>query len=307
MSLSSTACRTKATGSDSTATYNYNFRIFSASDLLVTVRNTTTNVESVLVLTTDYTVSGVGLQSGTVALVNAGQAWMDTSGFLAANYIIIVRRVRPLTQLTSIRNQSAYYASVHEDEFDTLVMVDQQQDDQLQRAVLMPESVTSDIFNPMLPTSLVAPPPGAALIINPAGNGWALGSPVVGWKSVTLTYAQLQAAANTKQVTAFSLPAGFILMGAAIKHSIAFAGGAISAVTLDLGTVGTPDLFLTAFDVFQAVADSAFVNAMPFNIQSFAGATDIKLRANSVTAQLNALTQGTVTIYYWYMNLNQGS
>lgn len=307
MSLSSATSRTPATGSDSANVYNYGFRIFASTDLLVTVRNTTTQVESVLVLTTDYTVQGIGLQSGTITLVSAGQLWIDGSGFLAAGYVMVVRRVRPLTQTTSLRNQGTFYASVHEDTFDMLVMVDQQHDDMLQRAVILPETVTSATFNPVLPTSIAAPPAGAVLVINPAGNGWALGSPVVGFKTTTLQYTAFAVSALTDQITAFVLPKGSILMGVALKHSSPFTGGSVSAVTLDLGITGNDSLFLSSFDVFQSVSDTAFKNALISSIQSFANDTNVKIKATSVGGNLNTLTQGVVTIYYWYLNLNQGA
>lgn len=308
MSLSSATSRTKATGSDSTSVYNYNFRIFQSSDLLVTVRNTDTNVETLLVLTTDYTVSGVGQTSGSITLVNAGQAWIDSSnGDLLSNYIIVIRRVRPLQQNTSIRNQGTFYAAVHEDAFDDMVMKLQQLWDYINRAVTLPETLQPSDFNPVLPSNLfINPPAGAVLQINPTQNGFTLGSPLLGWQAVDLAYGAFSIAATSKQVKAFSLPAGCILMGVAMKHSTLFTGSSISAATCDLGTTGDPDKFLSAFDVHQSVADSAFVNATVQNIQSFANATDIFVRANSTGANLSALSQGTVRIYYWYMNLNGG-
>lgn len=306
--LSSVVSRTTATGSDSTATYNYNFRIFANADLLVVVKNTTTLIETTLTLTTDYTVAGVGQASGSISLTNSGQVWMDpATGFLANGYIIMVRRVRPLQQNTSIRNQGTFYAAVHEDEFDNLTMIDQQHWDQISRSVRLPETVLSSVFNPVLPTLLgSSPPPGSVLQVNATANGWAIGSALVGWKAIDLPFSLFQAGALTDQITAFSVPAGCILLGVALKHTVAFAGGSISDVNIDLGLSGQANLFLTQFDVFQAVADSAFTNAMVNYIGSFASATSILINATSVGANLSALTQGSVRVYYWYMNLAGG-
>lgn len=306
--LSSVVSRSTATGNDSTATYNFNYRIFAMTDLLVTVRNTTTQVETKLTLTTDYTVTGVGLQAGSISLVSAGQAWIDGSGFLAAGYLIVIRRVRPLTQNTSIRNQGTFYAAVHEDTFDNLTMEIQQHDDMLQRAVILPETVLSSAFNPVLPLSIVNPPAGAALVVNGAQNGWALGSPIVGFKSVTIPFSNFKTGALTNQFTAFTLPASGILMAVAMKHSVAFSGGSISSLALDLGiSVGNPDNLIKGFDVFQSVSDTAFISALVQTIQSFSNPTNILVKATAVGANLSALTAGSVTIYYWYLNLNQGS
>lgn len=304
--LSSSVSRTTAIGNDGSNVYNYNYRIVAASDLLVTVRNTITNIETTLVLTTDFTVQGIGQVIGTITLVNSGQAWLDqSSGDLNSSYMIVIRRTRPRQQNTSIRNQGAYYASVHENEFDDLVMQIQDLWDYINRAVTLPETAQPSDFNPILPAAngVIGAVPGSVLQVNPAGNGWAFADARLGWLSVDIPYSLFSAAATSQQVNAFTLPPNCILMGVAIKHRAAFTGASITDVTMDLGTAGVPDLFLSAFDVFQSVSDSAFANATVQNIQSFVNPTNIVVRANSSGANLSALSQGCVRVFYWYMNL----
>lgn len=139
MSLSSTTNRNDYVGNGATATYAYGFKVYLSSELRVTVVNTA-GVETRLTINTDYTVTGVGSSSGgNIVLVNASQAWL-TSGFLTTGYGLTVRRVRALTQLADIRNQGEFYPETHEDVFDKMVMNQQQLQDELDRAVRLPET-----------------------------------------------------------------------------------------------------------------------------------------------------------------------
>jgi len=139
MTISSTVNRNDYIGNGSVNTYSYSFKVFLSSELLVTVRNLS-NVETTLSLTTDYTVTGVGdTAGGTIVLVNSSQAWL-TSGNLTTNFRLTIRRVRVLTQLTSIRNQKDFFASTHEDVFDKHIMIDQQVQDSLARSLKLKET-----------------------------------------------------------------------------------------------------------------------------------------------------------------------
>ena len=139
MTISSTNNRNDYTGNGSTADYDYTFRIFSDTDLEVTVLDPDSGAETELTLTTHYTVDGVGDEGGgQISLVDGLFDWIDGSGFLDTDWILTIRRVRPLTQSTDIRNQGDFYPEVHEDAFDHLVMIAQQQDEELGRALKLP-------------------------------------------------------------------------------------------------------------------------------------------------------------------------
>jgi len=142
MSLSSTTNRIDYVGNNSTDTYAYTFRIFAQTDLLVTIRDTD-NVEATQVLTTDYTVTGVGDEGGgNIVLVD---------GNLATSYVLTIRRVRPLTQGADIRNQGDFFPETHEDAFDHFVMIDQQQQDTINRSFRLPETIASSDVDTTLP------------------------------------------------------------------------------------------------------------------------------------------------------------
>lgn len=175
MSLSSAKDRNDYTGLGTLATYVYSFRIFSEDDLTVEVRNTTTGAITTLTITTDYTVSGVGLATGgNVVLVNASQAWL-TAGNLSIGYTLAIRRVVDLVQNTDIRNQGTFYPETHEDALDYLTMVDQQQQDAIDRTVKLPGAIPSTTFDPTLP-STITEHPGATLVVNTAGDGFSMSS-----------------------------------------------------------------------------------------------------------------------------------
>lgn len=150
MTISSTTNRNDYTGTSSLDVYAYTFRILAQSDLLVTVRNTS-DVETTLTINTDYTVSGVGSSGGgNVTLVNGSQAWL-TAGNLTTGYVLTIRRVRPLTQSTDIRNQGTFYPEGHEDAFDHLVMIDQQQQDEIDRSVKISETANPADIDTTIP------------------------------------------------------------------------------------------------------------------------------------------------------------
>jgi hypothetical protein len=142
MSIASTTNRNDYVGNGAVDTYAYGFRIFAKTDLRVTVQDTAEiPVRTTLVVDTDYTVSGVGDDGGgSIALVNSGQSWLDADGDLKSGYALTIRRVRPLKQETDIRNQGDFYPEAHEDAFDHLVMIEQQQQDELDRCLRLPET-----------------------------------------------------------------------------------------------------------------------------------------------------------------------
>jgi hypothetical protein len=137
--------RNDYTGNGATDTYSYTFKIFAEGDLLVTQRDAATvPVETTLVLNTDYTVTGVGSASGGTIVLTAGN--------LTSNYLLTIRRVRALTQETDVRNQGDFYPEVHEDAFDHHVMIAQQQQDELNRGLRLPETEAGSAASRTLPT-----------------------------------------------------------------------------------------------------------------------------------------------------------
>ena len=194
MSLSSANKRNDYIGNGAVDTYAYGFRITSASHLRVTVRDAD-DVETTLVLNTHYTVTGVDAAAGgTIVLVNGAFDWIDADGDLESGYSLAIRRVVPLTQETDVRNQGDFFPEVHEDAFDYLTFIDQQQQDEIDRSVKLPESIAAADFSPALPAD-IASQPGAVIIVNADGDGLSLGDTATDVARIfnSATYAALKA------------------------------------------------------------------------------------------------------------------
>lgn len=140
----------------STGPFAYPFRIYGATDLRV-VKRAVSGSETVLTYPAGFSVTGIGESAGTITLTSA----------MAAGETLVIRRVRPVTQLTDLRNQGAYFPASVEDGLDHLVMVDQQQQDEIDRAFRLDES-----FDPSLYDLRVSPgAAGTALGWNAAATG----------------------------------------------------------------------------------------------------------------------------------------
>lgn len=150
MTIASVVSRVDYLATGSVDNYSYTFKIFDEGDLLVTIRDTL-DVETTLSLSTDYTVAGVGdAGGGSITLVDMGQSWFSAGG-LVEDYTITIRRVVDIVQETDIRNQGAFFPEVHENQFDKLVMIDQQQQDQIDGSLRLPESINPDDVSTLLP------------------------------------------------------------------------------------------------------------------------------------------------------------
>lgn len=143
MTVESTTRRNDYTGNGATATYNFSFRIFAETDLLVTTKDTL-GFQTTLAYPTDYSVTGIGLYSGGSITLTAGN--------LANNYKITIRRKVPLTQLSSIRNQGGYFPDVVENALDRLDMIALAHQDEIDRAIKLPETeaATNSLYLPTL-------------------------------------------------------------------------------------------------------------------------------------------------------------
>ena len=126
-------------GTGAVSVYAYSFRILAEEDITVTQRDTL-DVETTLTLNVDYTVDGVGIATGGNITLLAGN--------LASGYALTIRRTRAFTQLTDIRNQGAFYPEVIEDALDDITMKAQTLKEQVDRAVILPETSTASNILP---------------------------------------------------------------------------------------------------------------------------------------------------------------
>lgn len=141
MTVASATSRNDYVGNGATATYSYTSRVFAAADLRVT-KVDLAGVETTLVYLTDYTVTGVGsFSGGTITLL---------AGNLTSGHGLTIRFRSTLTQQTDIRNQSGFFPEVIEDALDRLTKLDQQQQDEVDRSIKLPETETGTMTIPTL-------------------------------------------------------------------------------------------------------------------------------------------------------------
>lgn len=124
MTIASTTSRWAYTANGTSTNFSYTGKIFASTELVVHLVDTA-GTETLQTLGVDYTVSGVGNNSGGSVVFSAAPT---------AGYRVIIRRIVNLTQPTSFRNQGAFFPELHEDSFDRLVMMIQQVNDLAQRA-----------------------------------------------------------------------------------------------------------------------------------------------------------------------------
>ena len=140
MTVSTTANKITYDGSGSTGPFTFTFRFFNNSEIYVV--KTVNEVDSTLTETTDYTLTGSGSYAGgSVTLVTA----------LATGESITIYRTLSIQQLTDLRNQGAFYAETHEEVFDRLTMVDQQQKERIDACMRLPVSVDSSLYDLNIP------------------------------------------------------------------------------------------------------------------------------------------------------------
>lgn len=118
-------------GNDVTDTFPYTFKILADSELIVYETDDASGAVSTKVLTTDYTVSGVGENGGNVVRVG---------GALPTGKTWYVRSAKLAKQLTSFASQGNFSPIIHEDAFDLITYLLQQHEDLINRTFRIADS-----------------------------------------------------------------------------------------------------------------------------------------------------------------------
>lgn len=124
-------------GNSVTTAFPFTFKVFEAADLLV-VQADANGVETVLTLTTDYTVSLNSNQNsnpgGTVTLVTA----------LPTGETMVITSELDLLQSVDLTNQGGFYPRVINDALDRLTIISQQLQEQVDRSAKLPITSSDD-------------------------------------------------------------------------------------------------------------------------------------------------------------------
>lgn len=143
--------RVDYTGTGTTGPFTVPFPFFDTSHLTVIQTDALFNQTTL----TGWTATGAGGPSGAVTLAVA----------CPVGSTLTIMRIVPLTQITSIKNQEAFYPEVHEQEMDLLAMADQQLDEAMDRTLRLPAGLSG------VDMTLPKPDPGHSLVWNAAGDG----------------------------------------------------------------------------------------------------------------------------------------
>jgi hypothetical protein len=139
-----------------TTAYTYPFEILEDDDLLV-IATTSSGVESTLVLNTDYTVAGEGTSTGGTLTLTAGSK-------CPSGYTLTMLRNVELQQQTDYVDGASFSAESLENAIDKQTLIQQQQQEQLNRALKVEKSST-------LTDLKVIPQGGKVIGFDAAGTG----------------------------------------------------------------------------------------------------------------------------------------
>jgi hypothetical protein len=133
----------------------------------------------------------------------------------------------------------------------------------------------------------------------------AVGANYPGWVKVTKTFTDFAAASQNNTVTVYTLPARGVIHACLIKHTAAFTGGALTAYNLTAVQGGTTYFGGSgAYTLFQAPANVGQGKLQPFaqtgygSLEDFGATKAITASVQSIGANLNAATAGSVNIYF---------
>jgi hypothetical protein len=136
MTISTTASRISYTGNGSTDEFSFPYPVLATTDLVVIETIIATGVETVQVITTDYTVALVG--GGATATVTAVTAPASTVTWT-------IYRDPAQTQGTDFTDNDPLPAASIEDALDRLTMIEQRSRSLVDRSLKQPEGDTADI------------------------------------------------------------------------------------------------------------------------------------------------------------------
>ena len=132
MTVSSAKTVKSHSGNGSQTEFPYDFKIFAAGDLTVIVRSST-GTETVKSLTSDYSVTNVGVVTGGDVVFTSAPASGET---------VVIRRDMDLFQETDYTPNDPFPASSHEDALDRLTFISQQQQEELDRSIKLSRTNT---------------------------------------------------------------------------------------------------------------------------------------------------------------------
>ncbi|QDP64286.1 MAG: putative tail fiber protein [Prokaryotic dsDNA virus sp.] len=134
MTISTTNIKNSYAGNSNTSVFQYTFKILANTELQVIIR-ASSGTETVKILTTHYTVSGVGNASG-------GNVTFTSGNIPATGETVVIRRVTAQTQNLDLVENDPFSAETVESAFDKLTSINQELQEQLDRSIKVSRTAT---------------------------------------------------------------------------------------------------------------------------------------------------------------------
>jgi len=131
------------------------------------------------------------------------------------------------------------------------------------------------------------------------GTGIIFPVTIPAWTKYTVAYSALATAGLTNDIELFSLPAGGIIHGIKVKHSVLFSGPSITDYKISIGITGNLTKYTPAFDVDTAVTATNYQLSSTLQGESHTATTSVRISAVSTGANLSAANQGLVDVWVY--------
>lgn len=280
-------------GNGSTTAFPFSFKVFAASDLVVTRANTS-DVESTLTVGTDYTVSLNANQNtnpgGTVTLTSA----------LATNFKLVLTSAVPNLQPVDITNNGGFYPKVINDALDRVTILAQQIALDASRGIKVPltssltgEELTEQLFDARDEAEAAA---SAAASSQTAAAGSATGA--AGSASTATTKASEASTSATSAASSATAASGSataaagsaVTAGNSATTATTKAGEAASSAT---GAAGSASTATTQAGVATTKAGEATTAAAAAAGSQTAAASSASSAGTSATNSANSATSAS--------------
>ena len=262
MTIASTTSKVSYNGSGSTGPFPITYKFTKNADITATKR-ASAGTETVLTLTTDYTLTGAGDASGGALTLTAA---------LAVGESLVIARTPGIVQEVDYVENSAFPAETHEAALDLLTMICQSLQEQVDRAVKVEISSTTDPDD--LLAELAADVVSAAASAATATASASTATTQAGLANTARIAAELaETHAETAETNAETAQG---LAEAARDTVLGYASGAtpwtapdINGGTIDGATIGASNAGAGTFTLLQATS-GAFLSGI-----SLGGGSDI--------------------------------
>lgn len=256
--VTSTTNQITYAGDGATSTFSFTFNVYnsaSENDLVVNKVVLSTGVTTTLTINVDYTVLLTHSipSPGTITL---------TAGALPIGTTLSILRQLPITQQVNIANNSATPASTTNQVYDRAIMISQQLQQQINRAVLQSVLSTSSITFPSAVSGQCIGWTGSTLSnLACSGSGGGGGGGGGTGFNPPIDDSQLQTISTANKVNANSI---FMLT------SLPAGAGKVPSANLDLGTSANQIVQLTAAGKYPAIDGSLITNISGANLTNLA-------------------------------------